>query len=152
MLNLRGRQRFSIYSLLPHMHSLPVTNMAHHNGTLVTVDELHWHMVTQNPKSMVYLRVNSWCCTFYGLGQMYKDTRAMLCFAWCPTLCDPMDCCQPGSSVLGILQARILEWVAVPTSMGSSQPSDWTHVSCISCIAGGFFTTEPPGKSYEDLL
>ena len=146
MLNSRGRQRFSIYSLLPHMHSLPVTNMAHHSGRLVTVDELHWHMVTQNPKSMVYLRVNSWCCTFYGLGQMYKDTRAMLCFAWCPTLCDPTDCCLPGSSVLGILQAKILEWVAVPTSMGSSQPSDWTHVSCVSCIAGGFFTTEPPGK------
>ena len=38
----------------------------------------------------------------------------------CPTLCDPMDCRLPGSSVLGILQARILEWVAIPFSRGSS--------------------------------
>ena len=42
----------------------------------------------------------------------------------CPTLCDPMDCSLPGSSVHGILQARILEWVAMPSSRGSSQPRD----------------------------
>ena len=42
----------------------------------------------------------------------------------CPTLCDPMDCSPPGSSVHGILQARILEWVAFPFSRGSSQPRD----------------------------
>ena len=52
----------------------------------------------------------------------------------CPTLCDPMDYNLPGSSVHGILQARILEWVAVSSSTGSSQPKDWTRVSCISCI------------------
>ena len=40
----------------------------------------------------------------------------------CPTLCDPMDCSLPGSSTYGILQARILEWVAIPFSRGSSQP------------------------------
>ena len=50
----------------------------------------------------------------------------------CPTLCDPMDCSPPGSSVHGILQARILEWVAIPFSRGSSQPKDLTQVSCIS--------------------
>ena len=60
----------------------------------------------------------------------------------CPTLCDPMDHGPPGS-VHGILQARILEQVAMPSSRGSSPPRDQT---CISCIAGGFFTTEPPGK------
>ena len=48
----------------------------------------------------------------------------------CPTLCDPMNCSPPGSSVHGILQARILEWVAISFSRGSSQPRDWTHVSC----------------------
>ena len=52
----------------------------------------------------------------------------------------------PGSSVHGILQARILEWVAIPSSRGSSQPKNWTHVYCGSCIAGWFFTVEPPGK------
>ena len=51
----------------------------------------------------------------------------------CPTLCNPMDCSPPGSSVHGFLQARILEWVAMPSCRGSSQPRDWTHVSYISC-------------------
>ena len=50
----------------------------------------------------------------------------------CWTLCDLTD-----YTVHGILQARILEWVAFPFSRGSSQPRDWTQVSC---IAGGFFT------------
>ena len=54
----------------------------------------------------------------------------------CPTLCNPMDCNPPGSSVNGILQARILEWVAF--SRGSSWPRDWTQVSC---IVGWFFGT-----------
>ena len=55
----------------------------------------------------------------------------------CSTLCDPMDCSWPASSVHGILQARILEWVDIPFSRGSSQPRDQTQVSC---IAGGFLT------------
>ena len=49
----------------------------------------------------------------------------------CPTLCDPMDCSLPGSSVHEILQARILEWVAISFSRGPSQPRDQTRVSCI---------------------
>ena len=55
----------------------------------------------------------------------------------CPTLYDPLDCSPPGSSVHGILQARILMWVASPFSRGSSQPKDRTQGSC---IAGRFFT------------
>ena len=50
----------------------------------------------------------------------------------CPTLCDPMDCRLPGSSARGILQARILEGLAIPFSRGSSWPSDQT---CVSCMA-----------------
>ena len=49
----------------------------------------------------------------------------------CPTLCDPVDCSPPGSSVHGILQARILEWVAISFSRGSSQPRDRTWASHI---------------------
>ena len=60
-----------------------------------------------------------------------------------PTLGNCMDCSLPGSSIHGIFLARILEWVAIPFSRGSSWPRDWTHVSC---IAGRFFTTELPGK------
>ena len=48
----------------------------------------------------------------------------------CLTLCNPMDCSLPGSSVLGIFQARILKWVAICFSRASSQPRDWTRVSC----------------------
>ena len=55
----------------------------------------------------------------------------------CPTLCDPMDCNPPGSSVHEIFQARIPEWVAISFSRGSSQPRDRTQVSC---TAGRFFT------------
>ena len=51
----------------------------------------------------------------------------------CPTLCNPMDCCPPGSSVQGILQARILEWVAMPSPRGSSWIKDWTYISYTSC-------------------
>ena len=49
----------------------------------------------------------------------------------CPTLCNPVDCSLPGSSVQGILQARILEWIAISFSRGSSWPRDWTQVSRI---------------------
>ena len=55
----------------------------------------------------------------------------------CPTLCDAMDYSLPGSSVHGILQARILERVVIPSSRGASQPRDRT---CLSCTASGFFT------------
>ena len=61
----------------------------------------------------------------------------------CPTLCDPMNSSPPGSSVHGILQARILEQVVMPFSREPSQPRDRT---CVSCIAGRFFTTESPEK------
>ena len=55
----------------------------------------------------------------------------------CLTLCDPTDCNLPGSSIHGIFQARILEWVAISFSGGSSQPRDRTWVSCTS---GKLFT------------
>ena len=56
----------------------------------------------------------------------------------CPTLCNPMDCSPSGSSVHGILQARLLEWIVFSFSRGlPSQPRDGTH---ISCIAVRFFT------------
>ena len=60
-------------------------------------------------------------------------------------MCNRMDYSLPGSSVHGILQARIPEWVAMPSSRGSSQPRDRMYSSCDSCI-GFFFTAEPPVK------
>ena len=59
----------------------------------------------------------------------------------CLTLCNPVDCCPPGSSVHGILQARILEWVAISYSRESSQPRDGTMYLTSPALAGRFFTT-----------
>ena len=72
--------------------------------------------------------------TFYWLNQVTQWSEIT---KPCLTLCDLMDCSLPDSSVHGILQARVLEWVATPSSRGSSQPRDRT---CGSCTAGRFFT------------
>ena len=68
------------------------------------------------------------------------------------TLCALMDCSPQDSSVRGILQAIILEWVAMPSSGGSSQPRDQIHMSVSPALAGGFFTTLPPGNKVVLLL
>ena len=62
----------------------------------------------------------------------------------CPILCDPLDCSQPGSPVHGSPQARILEWVAIFFSRGSSRHTDWTRVSCIVADSS---PSEPPTDS-----
>ena len=72
---------------------------------------------------------------FFFLGLIQERVCAKLLQS-CPTLCDPVDCSPPGSSVHGILQARILECIAMPSSRGSSQSRDATVVSYISCTAG----------------
>ena len=70
----------------------------------------------------------------------------------CTTLCDPVDCSPPGSSDHEILQAWILEWVAVPSSWRSSRPRDQTCVSCVSCIAGRFFTSGATWEAQQCML
>ena len=67
---------------------------------------------------------------------MFPVSKSVLVAQSCLILCDPMDCSPPGSSVREIFQARILEWVAMSFSRGSSQPRDGTQVSC---TAGRFF-------------
>ena len=67
----------------------------------------------------------------------------------CLTLRDPLDYKLPYSSDHEVFQARILEWVAISFSSASFRPRDWTCISRVSCIAGGFFTAEPPGKPKE---
>ena len=67
-----------------------------------------------------------------------------------PTVCDPMDCCLPGSSVHGILQARKLKWIAMPSSRGSSLLKDPTHgpLRPWQALAGGFFTTSTTWETF----
>ena len=86
-----------------------------------------------------YLNPVCWNTSEVSLEQsfLYLYTLRVCVSQSCPTLCDPMDCSPPHSSIHRILQARILEWVAIPFCKGSSQPRDWTWVSC---IAGRFFT------------
>ena len=94
------------------------------------------------------------CGAVFGPSKLPPNFYTVSCVRVCSeaSVCDPMDCSPPGSSVHGILQARILEWVTMPSSRGSSQPRDQTCVSCISCFASRFFTTEPPGKPAHTQL
>ena len=78
-----------------------------------------------------YTEVSS-CGVFFSL----KQVKVLVTWS-CPTLCNTRDCSPPVSSVHGILQARILKWVAIPFSRGFSWPRDWT---LISHTAGRFLT------------
>ena len=66
------------------------------------------------------------CCRTFSCSESESEVAQS-----CPTFCDPMDCSLPGSSLHGILQARVLEWGAISFSRGSSWPRDWTRVSHI---------------------
>ena len=96
-------------------------NLELHRGNKVEHDSKADNILGVGPTS------NNW----YSRAQLLQS---------CPTLCNSVDCSLPGSSVQRISQARILEWVAISSSRGSSQPRDRTLVSCVSCIAGGVFT------------
>ena len=85
------------------------------------------------------------CVSHIGQQVLYHHVHAHLLQS-CLTLCNPMGYSPPGSSVHGILQARRLEWVAMPCSRGSSWSKDRAPVSCVSWITGRFFSAEPPGK------
>ena len=88
---------------------------------------------------------------FYKIITQLITIVCAVCMLSCIPLYDPVDCSLPGSSAHGILQARILEWVAISSCRGSSWCRDQIRFSCISCIAGRFFTTEPPGSPQYEL-
>ena len=93
---------------------------------------------------------NSLCHAVYPccLSLLWAFLACVLSRFSCVRLCNPMDCSPPGSSIHGILQARILEWVAMPSSRGFSQPRDRTLVFC---IADRFFTTQRLGKLLQSF-
>ena len=96
--------------------------------------------IMNNAATNIHIQVLMW--TYISLGLIPRSRNAgshdkVLAAQSCPTLCDPMDWRPPGSSVHGILQARILERVAIISSRGSSRPRGWTQ---LSHIAGRFFT------------
>ena len=81
---------------------------------------------------------------FFGLGSHFVAVNCFLIAKSCPTLCDPVDCSLPGSSVHRILQAKILEWVAIPFSRDSFRPRDETWDSRIVADSS---LSDPPGNS-----
>ena len=91
------------------------------------------------------------CSPSYGSSSCKPNPQWPVCAStcvhaqWCLTLCGPMNCSPPGSYVPGVLQVRILEWVAISFSRGYSWPSDRTPVVSPP-LSGRLFITEPPGK------
>ena len=93
---------------------------------------------------------------------MFNNKQPMLCIRsscvraellqLCPTLCNPIDYNPPGSSIHGILQARILDWVATPSSRRSSQAGDQTPVSLSPALPGRSFTTSTIQEAHQKLL
>ena len=107
---------------------------------------LLWHLI---PIEQIIKPKQHWAFFILTLYPLNKPMRceSMLSHFGRVRLCDLMDCSPPGSFVLGILQTRILEWVAMPSSRGSSQPRDRNHVSWGSCMVGRFLLLSPLGGS-----
>ena len=109
--------------------------MAPHSSTLAW--KIPWMEEPGVLQSMGSKRVGLDWATSLSLLQCMKVKSESQVAQLCPTLCNPMDCSTPGSSIHGILYAKMLDWVAIPFSSRSSWLRDWTHVSS---IAGRFFT------------
>ena len=109
--------------LMDHLTSRLLTSVSPHSGVRVIFSKHNLNHFTKSPTSPSSL-------LFFRVCVCAKSLQS------CLNLCNPMDCSPPGSSVHRILQARILEWVAMPSSGGSSQPRDRTQVSH---IASGYF-------------
>ena len=90
----------------------------------------NWATELTEPLDYVNFTITQWSRHYFNFHFIDKVKWSEVSQS-CPTLCDPMDYSPPGSSIHGILQARILEWVAISFSRGSSWPRDWTQVSCI---------------------
>ena len=86
---------------------------------------------TLDKKLVLLLTLEGACMSFHMNSVSSAGNNVCVCTQSRLTPCNPMDCSPPGSSVHGILQARILEWVAIPSSRGSSQPRNRTGISCI---------------------
>ena len=94
----------------------------------------------------------AWWATVQRVAKSQIATAAAKSLQSCLTLCKPMAYSPPSSSVHGIVQARILEWVTMTSCRVPYQPRDQNSISCSSYIAGGFFTIEPPGKPQAFLI
>ena len=119
-----GRTRLSDFTFTFHFHALE-KEMATHSSVLA------WRIPGMGePGGLPFLGSHR-------IGHDWSDLAIAMCaklLQSCLTLCDPVDCGPPGSSVHWIFQTRILVWVAICFSRGSSQPRNQTHISYVSCI------------------
>ena len=104
-----------------------------------------WHLYKfqyeQQVCTWLILKILIFWCIYCVLDSAFDDVKVkVLVGQLSPTSCCPMNCSLPGSSVHGILQVRILQWVATSFSRGSFQIRDRTHVSYVSCIGKQVFT------------
>ena len=101
-------------------------------------------------------RGNRWSLKHFHAGALFWMIPCVCCVLSClcqVRLYNPMDCSPPGSSLHGILQARILEWVAMPSSRGSSQPRDWNFISWrLLHWQAGSSPLVPPAKPLYDTV
>ena len=101
-----------------------------HRYTCGQINAVEGGSLTQRWEDVVFIFLPQ-TCDLIGRRCLESESESEVAQS-CPTLCDPVDCSPPGSSVHGILQARILEWVAISFSRGSSRPRDRTQVSHIA--------------------
>ena len=116
----------------PIMHDVHQQNPPHSS----TSHFLGEHLSSRN-------KIHIWGCQLVASHHVllsFAPYTNMVCVLVVSDSWRPMDCSPPGSSVHGIFQARILEWVAISSSRGSFWPRDWTHVSYVSCIGSRFLS------------
>ena len=115
-------------------------SLIHHQGLQISYTYLQSRLFTETAgtfSSYLWIfRVSPKCDPFvpWFLNNFYQCAVCANSLQSCPTLCTPMNCTPLGTFVHGILQARMLEWVAMPSSRGSSQSRDRTHISYVSWI------------------
>ena len=152
------RHRIHMYSMINEIELSPGIN-TDINGELSSWEGFHenWMGTDQSFQQVLlgYEGVSMWKMKLdlYHLPCTKVNSKWMRDLKWkvtvldtlsCPTFCHPMDGSPPGSFVLGIFQARVLEWVAVPFSRRSSQPRDWLQISCLAGrFSTGWATREP---------
>ena len=103
------------------------------------------------PKLALSLGIRQKFLLFIPFPHAYKHQADTVLSCSVMSLCNPLDCSPPGSSVHGIIQTRILEWVATSSSRGSSWPRNWTHVFRVSCLSGEFFTRWAIWEAQADI-
>ena len=138
---------FQVISRNPVNWFLFIPSCSSNDMNLVSINQPHSNNWVSGQSLLLFFFFNSYNKTqkTLRLGSPYHSMTAFDMHAkllqLCPILCGPVDCSLPGSSVHRILEPRVLEGVAIPSSRGSSWPRDWIMYLASPTLVGGFFTT-----------